>query len=138
MQGFRLDNPLADCGQVPWPNQLNSSLNLIYDGWGAPGGLLRGLFEYDYHANSLRIRPHLPPEITRYVQKFPVWFGKTKIWISVTGTGSVTSVQGTPVTAELGKNNWIEIRPDGKRQSAANWGKSYWSWQFLYRPNQGF
>ena len=27
------------------------------------------------------------PDITRYEQKFPVWFGKTKIYLTVTGKG---------------------------------------------------
>ena len=72
--------------------------------WGASGGLLRGLFEYDYRADRLRVRPHLPANVTRYAQKFPVWFGKTRIYLTVTGNGTC---------------DWTELRPSGKPEVLA-------------------
>ena len=78
MESFRADAPLAQWGLQPWGGQLQQPFNVVYDCWGAPAGVVRGLFEYRYTAKGLRLWPHLPPGIRRYVQKVPVTFGKTK------------------------------------------------------------
>jgi hypothetical protein len=104
MEGYRADAPLTGFGTTPWGDKLQAPYCVVYDCWGAPGGLLRGLFEYDYRADRLRVRPHLPPNITRYVQKFPVWFGKTRIYLTVTGSGA---------------SDWTELRPTGKSEVLA-------------------
>ena len=99
MEGYRADAPLTGFGAAPWGDKQQAPYCVVYDCWGAPGGLLRGLFEYDYRADRLRVRPHLPPGVTRYVQQFPVWFGRTRIYLTVTGRGAAP---------------WTEIRADGK------------------------
>jgi hypothetical protein len=98
---------------MPWGGQLAQPYNVVYDCWGAPAGLLRGLFEYDYQAYSLRIRPHLPTGISRYVQKTPVWFGKTRIWLAVTGTGLPIQARANGRNYKISKDGWIELLPDG-------------------------
>lgn len=75
-----------------------------------PGGLVRGLFEYDYRADSLRVRPHLPSDITRYVQKKAVLFGKTKVYLTVTGTGKVVSATANGNSCRIDANGWIELK----------------------------
>jgi len=87
---FRLDNNLTNFGADLY--QPNQPINCVYDCWGAPGGFLRGLFEYEYKADGMRIYPHIPEKITQLQQKFPVYFGKKQIYIAVNGTGSITSV----------------------------------------------
>jgi hypothetical protein len=57
-----------------------------------PGGFLRGLFEYIYTANGLQLYPHIPSGITALRQKFPVYYGEKKIYISVNGSGSISAV----------------------------------------------
>jgi hypothetical protein len=104
MEGYRADAPLTGFGATPWGDKLAAPYCVVYDCWGAPGGLLRGLFEYDYRADCLRVRPHLPADITRYVQKFPVFFGKTKIYLTVTGAG---------------ESVWTELHPGGKAETLA-------------------
>lgn len=73
--------------------QPNLLINCVYDCWGAPGGFLRGLFEYIYTADGLRLYPHIPSGITTLQQKFPVYFGGKEIYISVNGSGSISSVK---------------------------------------------
>lgn len=90
-KNFRLDNPLTHFGSKEY--QPNLPVNCVYDCWGVPGGFLRGLFEYIYTANGLRLYPHIPPGITVLRQKFPVYFGKKEIYISVSGSGSVSAVK---------------------------------------------
>jgi hypothetical protein len=104
MEGYRADAPLTGFGATPWGDKLQAPYCVVYDCWGASGGLLRGLFEYDYRADRLLVRPHLPANITRYVQKFPVWFGKTRIYLTVTGSGTI---------------DWTELRPTGKSEALA-------------------
>ncbi|MEI6276479.1 MAG: hypothetical protein WCP08_10840 [Prolixibacteraceae bacterium] len=87
---FRLDNNLTDFGSEPYQPKL--PINCVYDAWGAPGGFLRGLFEYEYLAGGMRIYPHIPDGITRLDQAFPIWFGEKKIYFRTTGTGPVSSV----------------------------------------------
>jgi len=112
MKGFRADAPLKERGAIGWFHG-RFPFDIVYDCWGAPGGLLRGMFEYDYHSEGLRVRPHLPPDITSYTQKWPFMFGKTQIYITVTGTGPVKSAfadrKELPVI-----NDWIELKPDGQ------------------------
>lgn len=112
IQGFRADAPMKERGATGWFHG-RFSFDIVYDCWGAPGGLLRGLFEYDYNSDGLRIKPHLPEEITSYSQKWPVMFGKTKIYLTVTGSGPVkyAFADGEKLPAN---NGWIELKPDGK------------------------
>lgn len=88
---FRLDNPLAHFGAKT--SQHQEPINCVYDCWGVPGGFLRGLFEYIYTADGLRLYPHIPSDITALEQKFPIYFGKKKIYISVKGSGGISAVK---------------------------------------------
>lgn len=94
---FRLDNNLTDFGSKEY--QPNLPVNCVYDCFGAPGGFLRGLFEYIYTSDGLRLYPHIPTGITSIQQKFPVYFGGKKIYVSVNGSGNITSVKvnGQPI-----------------------------------------
>ncbi len=88
---FRLDNNLTDFGSEPYQPKL--PVNCVYDSWGAPGGFLRGLFEYEYRSDGLTLYPHIPDGITNMEQHFPIYFGEKKIFIRTTGTGPVSSVE---------------------------------------------
>jgi hypothetical protein len=66
---------------------------------------LRALFEYNYTAKGLRMWPHLPPGITRLIQKIPASFGQTRIFVGTTG-------QGKPVKA-LVNGKSLPMEPDG-------------------------
>jgi hypothetical protein len=88
---FRLDNNLTNFGSAPYQPKL--PINCVYDSWGAPGGFLRGLFEYEYLSDGLTIYPHIPEGIKNMEQHFPVFFGEKKIYIRTIGTGTVHSVE---------------------------------------------
>ncbi len=87
---FRLDNNLWGFGSKI--QQINQPINCVYDSWGAPGGFMRGLFEYEYKAEGVTVYPHIPPDIDQLEQKFPIYFGGKKIYICTKGTGPITSV----------------------------------------------
>ncbi len=113
MKGFRADAPLANWGLTPWPRELNKPYSFCYDDWGPAGGILRGLFEYEYAADGMRLWPHIPPGISRYAQKMPSYFGKTKLFIASTGTGSVTGAMVGGKPARMNADGSLFLKLDG-------------------------
>lgn len=87
---FRMDNPLVDFGaQVYQPKE---PVNLCYDTFAPPAGMVRGLFEYLYDADGLTLVPHIPSGITRLEQNFPIRFGTKRLYLATVGAGPVTAV----------------------------------------------
>ena len=89
-RSFRTDNPLVECGAKPY--QPKEPINCVYDTWGAPAAMLRGLFEYLYRADGLTLVPHIPTGISRLDQRFPVRLGEARIYLSTRGQGPITAV----------------------------------------------
>jgi hypothetical protein len=87
---FRMDNNLTDFGAKPY--QPKQPINCVYDTWGAPAALVRGLFEYLYSAEGVKILPHIPPTISMLEQRFPIRFGAKRLYLSTAGVGPITSV----------------------------------------------
>lgn len=88
---FKMDNPLTKMGDDVY--QPANAINLCYDSFGPTTALMRGLFEYLYSADSLTLIPHIPAQIERMDQRFPVRFGKSSVYISTAGKGPVTQVK---------------------------------------------
>jgi hypothetical protein len=88
---FRLDNPLVKFGSDVY--QPAQPINLTYDAFGPPAAFVRGLFEYLYRADGLRLIPHVPPGVTRLEQRFPIRFGTTQLYLATAGTGAITAVR---------------------------------------------
>jgi hypothetical protein len=87
---FRMDNNLTKFGSEPY--QPNLPINCVYDTWGVPAAMIRGLFEYLYTADGLTILPHIPAGIARLEQRIPIRFGAKRLYLSTTGRGPVTGV----------------------------------------------
>ena len=87
---FRFDNNLTDFGNAVY--QPNEPINCVYDSWGGPLAMLRGLFEYLYTADGVTLVPHIPPGITQLQQRFPVRLGSKRLYLSTCGTGPVSAV----------------------------------------------
>ena len=85
-----MDNNLTNFGSEVY--QPNEPINCVYDTWGVPAALIRGLFEYLYRADGLTIIPHIPPRIADLEQDFPIRFGAKRLWLSTAGSGPITSV----------------------------------------------
>ena len=114
---FRMDNNLVDFGAAVY--QPHEPINLVYDTFGAPAALLRGLFEYHYTAEGLTLLPHVPPGITRLEQHFPVRFGAKRLFLATQGNGPLTGVtiNGRPWTGFDAKSITL---PYDKTPDAAN------------------
>jgi len=87
---FRMDNNLVNFGGEVY--QPNEPINCVYDAWGIPAALIRGLFEYRYQAGQLVLLPHVPPGITELQQRFPIRFGQKRLVLSTVGRGPITGV----------------------------------------------
>ncbi len=87
---FRMDNPLVDFGGNVY--QPNEPINCVYDNWGVPAAMIRGLFEYLYQADQLVILPHIPPRIMELQQRFPIRFGQKRLYLATVGSGPIISV----------------------------------------------
>jgi len=116
-EAFRSDAPLANWGVTPWGGQLAKPYCFCYDDWGPVGGILRGLFEYRYSATGVRLWPHIPPTITRYVQKVPVFYGSTRLFIASNGTGSVSGALVNGRTATLDADRSLFLPLDGSART---------------------
>ncbi len=87
---FRTDNPLVNFGGDVY--QPNEPINCVYDTWGVPAAMIRGLFEYLYRADRLVILPHVPPGIVELQQRFPVRFGRKRLFLATIGSGPIRGV----------------------------------------------
>ena len=112
---FRLDNPLKRFGAKEYQPDL--PVNCVYDCWGAPGGFLRGLFEYEYKADGIFLYPHIPGGIISMQQNFPVFFGNTKIYISTHGSGEINAVLINNKSLKNFTGKCIFLQPDRNEQT---------------------
>ncbi len=87
---FRLDNPLVRFGSDVY--QPGEAINITYDAFGPPAAMVRGLFEYLYRADGLTLMPHIPAGVTELHQRFPIRFGRKRLYLSVVGQGKVHRV----------------------------------------------
>ncbi|MBE6891356.1 MAG: hypothetical protein E7481_04940 [Ruminococcaceae bacterium] len=89
---YRQDSPFSQWGantHNPWakefaPNDYDNCrpVAVVVDNFAPATCLLRGLFGYEATSDGLVLVPSIPPEIGNYYQKYPVYFGKTKVYIA--------------------------------------------------------
>lgn len=87
---------------APWTQRGENTSNLWYDkgfwlhgegtaimvdNFAIPAATIRGLFDYDYKADRLILRPRIPGTITQYTQKEPVRFGEKSLYLSCRNGG---------------------------------------------------
>ncbi len=87
---FRMDNPLVRFGSDVY--QPGEPINITYDAFGPPAAMIRGLFEYLYRADGLTLIPHIPAGITELHQRFPVRFGRKRLYLTTVGQGNIRTV----------------------------------------------
>jgi hypothetical protein len=106
---FRMDAPWSQCGENtknPWSDSGQfhvGGVAVMIDNFAIPMATLRGLFDYEYRADRLILRPRVPGSITQYAQKQPVRFGETRLYLSCRNGGSKiksVTVNGKPLTVE--------------------------------------
>jgi hypothetical protein len=90
---FRMDAPWSQRGENT-NNQWSDSgqfhvggVAVMVDNFAIPAATIRGLFDYDYRADRLILRPRVPGSITQYTQKEPVRFGEKHLYLSCRNGG---------------------------------------------------
>ncbi len=83
---FQLDAPFTNFGSDIWFK--DKLVNITHDDLGGPAATIRGLFIYEYTADSLTLIPRVPPSITYYKQKEPIRWGRKRIYISIDNAGT--------------------------------------------------
>jgi len=94
---YLIDNPLKDFGNQLWFEDHITTV--IYDGFGVPAGLLRGLLQPVYTADALMLIPSIPPGINALDGLVPLRFGTKRIEVSVKREANVklsVTLNGTP------------------------------------------
>ena len=81
-RGENTSNPWSDAGQFKV-----GGVAVMIDNFAIPAATIRGLFDYEYRAEGLVLRPRVPGCITRYVQKAPVRFGQKTLYLSCRNGG---------------------------------------------------
>jgi len=81
-QGENTDNPWSDSGK-----HHVGGIAVMVDNFAIPAATVRGLFDYDYRADRLIIRPHIPGTISEFNQNEPVHFGHKKIYLKCINGG---------------------------------------------------
>ena len=90
---FRMDAPWSQRGENsinPWSDTGKfrvGGVAVMIDNFAIPAATIRGLFDLDYRADRLIIRPRIPGTITRFVQKIPVRFGTKNLSLSCRNGG---------------------------------------------------
>ena len=90
---FRMDAPFSQHGENthnPWSDSGKfrvGGVAVMVDNFGIPAATVRGLFDYDYKADRLILRPRIPGTITQYTQNEPVRFGEKRIYLSCINNG---------------------------------------------------
>lgn len=81
-QGENTDNPWSDSG-----THHTGGVSVMIDNFAIPAATIRGLFDYEYRADRLILRPHVPGSIAYLEQKLPVRFGTKQIFITCRNGG---------------------------------------------------
>ncbi len=89
----------SDYGRLDDPGDSNpDAKNALYiDGFAVFAAALRGLFEFEYRADSLLLRPHLPASVQSFRLPTYARFGNKKIYLScrrnTASGGNIAAVQ---------------------------------------------
>jgi hypothetical protein len=109
---FRMDAPWSQRGENtsnPWSDTGQwqvGGVAVMIDNFAIPAATIRGLFDYEYRADRLILRPRVPGSITSYVQKQPVRFGEKKLYLSCRNGGPTVEevkVNGQTLKTAAGK-----------------------------------
>ncbi len=93
-EDYRQDAPLSQWGRNthnPWANEkpgkayesCSRPVGVMIDNFAPVTCLLRGLLSYRADAHGLSVEPHIPLEISEYVQREPVYYSGHRLFISV-------------------------------------------------------
>jgi len=130
---FRMDAPWSQRGENtsnPWSDAGKfhaGGVAVMVDNFAIPAATIRGLFDCEYRADRLILRPRIPGSIKQYTQKEPIRFGEKRLYLSCHNEGpkvKTVTVNGKEIIPEspdevvllyneLPVNATIEITTEG-------------------------
>jgi hypothetical protein len=145
---FRMDEPWSQCGENtsnPWSDTgkfKENGVSVMVDNFAIPAATIRGLFDYEYQANQLILRPRVPQSISQYTQKQPIRFGTKKIYISCQNNGpKVQSVKVNGKTIKINTEteiglNYNDLPEDAKIEivTTGKWPEEPKTAEYPYLP----
>jgi hypothetical protein len=91
---FRMDQPFTQRGENTkndWYDEgawlHGDGVAVMADNFAVPAATIRGLFDYEYRADRLVLRPRVPGSVTQYTQLEPIRFGGKSILLSCRNGG---------------------------------------------------
>ena len=96
-----MDNNLTDFGNAAYQPEL--PINCVYDTWGVPAAMIRGLFEYLYRADGLRSCRTFPGDHTAGTAFSHPVRQRASIWPRP--AGPITGVRSTASRGRLSQHN---------------------------------
>jgi hypothetical protein len=100
---------LIDWGESCMGKENPDAEGVYYiDGFGAFGGVLRGVAGVEYKSHSVKLSPHLPAEMSSYKQLRPYYWGGKELFMQIEGTGTQVCevlVNGKAVPGALAGNS---------------------------------
>jgi hypothetical protein len=121
-KNYRMDAPWSQWGvntRNDWSDRAGQpEVSVMIDNFAIPAGLMRGVFEYEYAANSLKLTPHLPPSLQSLAQHAPIYWGGKEIYISCSNGAEITglTIDGRPAGTFDEDSAWLDF--DGLAQSS--------------------
>jgi hypothetical protein len=113
-QGENVTNPWSDAGKFKV-----GGVAIMVDNFAIPAATIRGLFDFDYRADRLILRPRIPGSITQYTQKDPVRFGSKQLYLSCRNGGpKITSVEVNGKIITTGTSDEVVLFYDQLPESA--------------------
>lgn len=105
---FRMDAPWSQQGENTnnfWSDSGKfrvGGVAVMVDNFAIPAATVRGLFDYDYRADRLILRPRIPGSVEHYIQNEPIRFGDKKLYLSCKNGGpkiKSVSINGKSVSS---------------------------------------
>ena len=96
-QGENTNNFWSDSGKF-----RVGGVAVMVDNFAIPAATVRGLFDYDYRADRLILRPRIPGSVEHYIQNEPIRFGEKKLYLSCKNGGpkiKSVSINGKSVSS---------------------------------------
>ena len=113
---FRMDAPFAQRGENthnPWSDSGKfrvGGVAVMVDNFAIPAATVRGLFDYDYRADRIILRPRIPGSIKQYTQNEPVRFGEKKLYLScINGGSKIKSISINRMSTDAGSPDEVVL-----------------------------
>jgi len=121
-KNYRMDAPWSQWGANTynyWSDcDGRPEVSVMIDNFAVPAAVLRGVFDYEYSADMLKLTPHLPASLKEVKQNRPIYWGGKEIYISCSGGEKITGVTVNGQGIDTFDNKSVYLNFDSLPQTA--------------------